>query len=93
MSFELPFPVTVEIKGITKVATFTRLSDALEAIRTSLARLPLDDDQAGYLADLFGDASAARIAHQLVEFGAVRAIAFVGIESAHPIHLRATDPE
>ncbi|MFE5584595.1 hypothetical protein [Kitasatospora sp. NPDC056531] len=93
MSVELPFPVTVEIKGITKVATFTRLSDALGAIRTSLARLPLDDDQAGYLADLFGDASAARIAHQLVEFGAVRAIAFIGIESAHPIHLRVTDPE
>ncbi|MET8622752.1 hypothetical protein ABZW30_03140 [Kitasatospora sp. NPDC004669] len=89
MNTELPFAVTVEIKGVTKVATFSKLSDALVAIRTSLARLPLDDDQAAYLADLFGDASASRIAHQLVEFGAVRAIAFIGIESAHPIYLRA----
>ncbi|MFJ9772321.1 hypothetical protein ACIRVF_13930 [Kitasatospora sp. NPDC101157] len=93
MSAELPFPVSVEIKGITEPATFTRLTDALGAIRASLARLPLDDDQAAYLADLFSDASAARIAHQLVEFGAVRAIAYIGVESAHPIHLRVTDPE
>ncbi|MFI9362033.1 hypothetical protein ACIG5E_13370 [Kitasatospora sp. NPDC053057] len=69
MTAELPFPVSVEIKGVTKAATFTRLTDALDAIRTSLARLPLDSDQASYLADLFSEASAARIAHQLVEFG------------------------
>ncbi|MFJ8477939.1 hypothetical protein [Kitasatospora sp. NPDC094011] len=93
MNVELPFPVSVEIRGITKAATFTKLSDALDALRASLARLPLDDDQAAYLADLFGDASAARIAHQLVEFGAVRAIAFIGVESAHPIYLRIADPE
>ena len=79
MNAELPFPVRVEIKGITEPATF--------------ARLPLDADQAAYLADLFSEASAARIAHQLVEFGAVRAIAYIGVESAHPIHLRVTDPE
>ncbi|MFI9157807.1 hypothetical protein [Kitasatospora aureofaciens] len=93
MNAELPFPVRVEIKGITEPATFTRLTDALDAVRTSLARLPLDADQAAYLADLFSDASATRIAHQLVEFGAVRAIAYIGVESAHPIHLRVTDPE
>ncbi|MFJ9840269.1 hypothetical protein ACIRYZ_07345 [Kitasatospora sp. NPDC101155] len=93
MSIELPFPVSVEIKGVTKAATFAKLSDALDAIRTSLARLPLDDDQAGYLADYFSQASAARIAHQLVEFGAVRAIAYIGIESAHPIYLRSEAPE
>ncbi|MQS11220.1 hypothetical protein F7Q99_02685 [Streptomyces kaniharaensis] len=86
MSAELPFPVTVEIKGITKAATFARLPDALDAVRTSLAQLPLDDDQAGYLADLFSPASAERIAHQLVQVGAVRAIAFLGIEP-HPIYL------
>ncbi|MER6303955.1 hypothetical protein ABT247_30970 [Kitasatospora sp. NPDC001539] len=93
MSTELPFPVTVEIKGVTKLATFSKLSDALDAIRTTLARLPLDDDQACYLADLFSPASAARIAHQLTEFGAVRAMAFIGVESAHPIHLRVAGPE
>lgn len=89
MSVELPFPVTAEIKGVTKVATFAKLSDALAAIRAGLAQLPLDDDQAGCLADRFGEAAAARIADQLLEFGAVRAIAYVGIESAHPIYLCA----
>ncbi|MFJ6379405.1 hypothetical protein ACIQI7_05260 [Kitasatospora sp. NPDC092039] len=44
------------------------------------------------LADRFGEAAAARIAHQLVEFGAVRAMAYVGIESNHPVHLRVTGP-
>ncbi|MER7752245.1 hypothetical protein [Kitasatospora sp. NPDC097643] len=86
---ELPFAVTAEIRGVTKAATFAKLADALAAIRTSLARLPLDEDQAAYLADLFSDASAARIAHQLVEFGAVRAIAFIGTESVHPVYLCA----
>ncbi|WP_030059685.1 MULTISPECIES: hypothetical protein [Streptomyces] len=93
MSVELPFPVTVEIKGITAIATFSKLSDALAAIRASLVQLPLDDDQAGYLADLFSDASAARIAHRLVEFGVVCAIAYIGIESIYPIYLRAAAPE
>ncbi len=75
------------------VATSAKLSGALDAIRTSLARLSLDDDQAGYLADHFSEASAGRIVHQLVEFGEVRAIAFIGIESAHPIHLCGAAPE
>ncbi|MFJ6620118.1 hypothetical protein ACIQOW_21405 [Kitasatospora sp. NPDC091335] len=92
MNVELPFPISAEIKGVTEVATFTRLTDALGAIRTGLARLPLDDDQAGYLADYFSEASAARIAHQLVEFGAVRAMAYIGVESAHPVYLRVADP-
>ncbi|MGA5818138.1 hypothetical protein ACPC54_09795 [Kitasatospora sp. NPDC094028] len=87
MSVELPFPVTVEIRGITSAATFAELSDALDAIRASLARLPLDDDQAGYLADYFAPASAERIAHQLIHTGAVGAIAFLGLDT-HPIYLR-----
>ncbi|WBP90074.1 hypothetical protein [Kitasatospora cathayae] len=93
MNAELPFPVSVEIKGITKAATFTRLADALAAIRASLARLPLDADQAGYLAELFSETAIPRIAHQLVEFGAVRAMAYIGIESVHPIQLCVTDSE
>ncbi|MGA5824187.1 hypothetical protein ACPC54_40875 [Kitasatospora sp. NPDC094028] len=88
MSVELPFPVTAEIKGITTVATFAELSDALDAIRAGLARLPLDDDQAGCLAEYFSPASADRIAHQLIHTGAVGAIAFLGLY-AHPIYLRA----
>ncbi|MFJ9454562.1 hypothetical protein ACIRST_05720 [Kitasatospora sp. NPDC101447] len=87
MSVELPFPVSVEIKGVAKVATFAKLPDALDAVRASLARLPLDEDQAGYLADYFSPASAKRIAHQLIHVGAVRVLAFVGIES-HLIDLR-----
>ncbi|GAB7185873.1 hypothetical protein ATKI12_5704 [Kitasatospora sp. Ki12] len=87
MSPELPFPVTVEIKGIAKAATFAKLPDALDAVRTSLARLPLDDDQASYLADFFSPASADRIAHQLIHVGTVRLLAFVGIES-HLVDLR-----
>lgn len=93
MSVELPFPVSVEIKGVAKVATFAKLPDALDAVRASLARLPLDEDQAGYLADYFSPASAERIAHQLIHIGAVGVIAFLGIH-AHPIYLRpASDPE
>ncbi|WP_030060292.1 MULTISPECIES: hypothetical protein [Streptomyces] len=88
MSAELPFPVTVEIKGIAKRATFSQLADALDAVRTALARLPLDDDQVTFFADLFGPASAERIAHQLVHVGAVSTAAFIGIE-AHFIHLRS----
>ncbi|MEU1283142.1 hypothetical protein [Kitasatospora sp. NPDC005856] len=93
MNIELPFPISAEIKGITQATTFNSLSGALDAIRAGLARLPLDDDQAGCLADRFGEAAVARIAHQLVEFGAVRAMAFIGVESTHPIYLRVADPE
>ncbi|MFE4977109.1 hypothetical protein ACFRAR_34005 [Kitasatospora sp. NPDC056651] len=93
MTVELPFPIKAEIKGVTKAATFTRLADALDAIRASIARLPLDDDQADYLAEFFSEDSAPRIADQLVEFGAVRAMAYIGIETAHPIYLRVTNPE
>ncbi|MFD5463235.1 hypothetical protein ACFWIQ_10480 [Kitasatospora sp. NPDC127059] len=66
MSVELPFAVTSEIKGVTKAATFAKLSDALAAIRAGLAQLPLDDDQAGCLADRFGEAAAARNAEALL---------------------------
>ncbi|KJS54799.1 hypothetical protein [Streptomyces rubellomurinus] len=86
MSVELPFPVSVEIKGVTSAATFAELSHALDAIRTTLARLPLDEDQAGYLADYFSPASAERIAHQLIHTGTVGAIAYLGLD-AHPIYL------
>ncbi|MER8105230.1 hypothetical protein [Kitasatospora sp. NPDC094016] len=87
---DYPHPVTVEIGGVTKAATFARLADALAAVRTALARLPLDDDHAAYLADLFAPESTAHIARRLADFGALRTIAFVGIH-AHPIHLRPAE--
>ncbi|WP_371515369.1 hypothetical protein [Kitasatospora sp. NBC_01300] len=87
---DYPHPVTVEIGGVTRTATFTRLADALTAVRTALARLPLDDDHAAYLADLFAPESTARIARRLTDFGALRTIAFVGTH-AHPIHLRPAE--
>ncbi|MFJ2811535.1 hypothetical protein [Kitasatospora sp. NPDC087271] len=88
-----PHPVTAEIGGVTRAATFARLADALAAVRTALARLPLDDDHAAYLTDLFAPESTARVARRPADFGALRTIAFVGIH-AHPIHLRpAESPE
>ncbi|MFF1788971.1 hypothetical protein ACFVX9_21250 [Kitasatospora sp. NPDC058243] len=87
---DYPHPVTVEIGGVTETATFTRLADALAAVRTALARLPLDDDHAAYLADLFAPESTALISRRLTDFGALRTIAFVGIH-AHPIHLRPAE--
>ncbi|MFJ3221220.1 hypothetical protein ACIPLC_35530 [Kitasatospora sp. NPDC086801] len=90
---DYPHPVTVEIGGVTRTATFARLADALAAVRTALARLPLDDDHAAYLTDLFAPESTARVARRLADVGALRTIAFVGIH-AHPIHLRpAESPE
>ncbi|MFF3072711.1 hypothetical protein ACFVSN_19250 [Kitasatospora sp. NPDC057904] len=86
MKAELPFAVSVEIKGVTKAATFSRLPDALEAVRTAVSHLPLDEDQADFLADLFSPRSADRIARQLLGVGAMRVIAFVGI-APHPIYL------
>ncbi|WP_316529614.1 hypothetical protein [Kitasatospora brasiliensis] len=97
MNVELPFPVSAQITGVTKAATFTRLADALAdalaAVRAGLARLPPDADQAACLAGCFGEACPARIAHRLIEFGAVRAMACIGVESVHPIHLRVANPE
>ncbi|MDH6705950.1 hypothetical protein P3T27_002672 [Kitasatospora sp. MAA19] len=87
---EYPHPVTVEIGGVTETATFTRLADALAAVRAGLAHLPLDDDHAGCLADLFAPEATARIAQRLTDVGALRAIAFVGLH-AHPIYLRPAD--
>ncbi|MCG6499619.1 hypothetical protein [Kitasatospora sp. A2-31] len=84
---EFPYPVTVEIKGATKAATFTRLADAVEAVRSSVARLPLEEADAKHLGEMFAPESLGRIARQLDDFGAVRTAAWVGIE-AYVIYLR-----
>lgn len=87
---DFPYPVMVEIKGIAPVATFARLADALTAVRSALAALPLDVDHGTYLAEMFAPQALERIARQLTEIGAVRVIVFVGME-AHPIYLRPAD--
>jgi hypothetical protein len=77
----------VEIRGLTRAATFARLADAVEAVRTTLATLPMDEAHAAYLAGQFAPEALDRIAQQLASVGAVRALAFVGT-NAHTIHLR-----
>ncbi|WP_344635905.1 hypothetical protein [Kitasatospora cystarginea] len=79
----------VEIKGLTRTATFTRLADAVAAVRTTLATLSLDDAHAAYLAEQFAPEAVDRIGRQLTKVGMVRSIAFVGID-AHPIYIRPT---
>ncbi|MFE6052893.1 hypothetical protein ACFQ6N_19220 [Kitasatospora sp. NPDC056446] len=92
MSDGLPFSVTVEIVGFTGPTTFASLFDALDVLRAGLALLPLDADQADCLADQFGPRAAGRIAHRLYRFGAVGAVAFVGLDP-HPIYVcRAASP-
>ncbi|MFJ2577332.1 hypothetical protein [Kitasatospora aureofaciens] len=87
---EFPHPVLAEIGGVTKTVTFARLADAMDAVRTNLAQLPLDDADAAHLAEYFAPHAHDRIARQLAEVGAVRTIAFVGIE-AHVIYLRPAE--
>ncbi|MGE7435775.1 hypothetical protein [Kitasatospora sp. NPDC001175] len=84
---DFPHPVMVEIKGLTRTATFTRLADAVAAVRTTLATLSLDDAHAAYLAEQFAPEAVDRIGRQLAKVGMVRSIAFVGI-NAHPIYIR-----
>ncbi|MEV7187738.1 hypothetical protein [Kitasatospora sp. NPDC093102] len=90
MSDGLPFSVTVEIVGFTKPTTFDSLFDGLDVLRAGLALLPLDPDQAACLAEQFGPRAAGQIAHRLYEFGAVGAVAFVGLDP-HPIYVRRAD--
>lgn len=92
MSDGLPFSVTVEIVGFTEPTSFASLFDALDVLRGGLAVLPLDADQAACLAGQFGPWAAGGIAHRLYHFGAVGAVAFVGLD-AHPIYLRRAAPE
>ncbi|MER8103766.1 hypothetical protein [Kitasatospora sp. NPDC094016] len=84
--------MTVEIVGFTEPTSFASLFDALDVLRGGLAVLPLDADQAACLAGQFGPWAAGGIAHRLYHFGAVGAVAFVGLD-AHPIYLRRAAPE
>ncbi|MEV7772249.1 hypothetical protein [Kitasatospora sp. NPDC086791] len=86
------FPVTVEVRGITEPARFSKLSDALTALLGSLRALPLDADQWKYFDDLFGQSAVPSIEHRLATYGHVQALAFVGI-TPYVIKLYPADPE
>ncbi|WP_371516781.1 hypothetical protein [Kitasatospora sp. NBC_01300] len=74
-----PFPVVVEVRGVTDPARFSRLPDALAALLGSLRALPLSTDQQDYFTELFGPSAVQKIGHRLATFGEVRTLAFVGL--------------
>ncbi|MFJ9605285.1 hypothetical protein ACIRS1_02880 [Kitasatospora sp. NPDC101176] len=86
-----PFPVAVEVRGVTETARFSQLSDALTALLGSLRALPLDAEQWKYFDDLFGPGAVPSIGHRLAMYGQVRALAFVGI-TPYVVKLYPADP-
>ncbi|MEU6966697.1 hypothetical protein AB0A71_02950 [Kitasatospora aureofaciens] len=86
-----PFPVVVEVKGLTRPAQFSKLSDALSALLASLRALPLTVEQLDYFDELFGPDSVQRIGHRLATYGEVRSLAFLGL-TPHLVKLYPADP-
>ncbi|MFE3503799.1 hypothetical protein [Kitasatospora sp. NPDC059160] len=74
-----PFPVAVEVRGVTGPAQFSKLSDALSALLGSLRALPLSPEQRDYFDELFGPSAVQTIGHRLAMYGEVRSLAFVGL--------------
>ncbi|MET8622997.1 hypothetical protein ABZW30_04430 [Kitasatospora sp. NPDC004669] len=74
-----PFPVVVEVRGITGPAQFSRLPDALAALLASLRALPLTWEQQEYFDELFGPSAVQTIGHRLAMYGEVRTLAFLGL--------------
>ncbi|MFE4973090.1 hypothetical protein ACFRAR_13370 [Kitasatospora sp. NPDC056651] len=74
-----PFPVIVEVRGVTSPARFCKLPDAMAAVLATLAALPLSPDQQGYFAELFGPSKVQEIGHRLATHGEVRALAFLDL--------------
>ncbi|WP_158845484.1 hypothetical protein [Streptomyces sp. NRRL WC-3742] len=74
-----PFPVLVEIRGVTGPARFSRLSDALAALLGSLRALPLDEEQWKYFEELLGPSAVQSVGHRLATYGEVRALAFLDL--------------
>jgi hypothetical protein len=79
LSAPYPFPVVVEVRGVTGPARFARLADALDALLASLRALPLSSEQREYFDELFGPSGMQRIGYRLVMFGEVRSLAFLDI--------------
>ncbi|MET9180899.1 hypothetical protein ABZX88_22150 [Kitasatospora aureofaciens] len=86
-----PFPVVVEVKGVTEPAQFSKLPDALSALLASLRSLPLSIEQLDYFDELFGPGSVHRIGHRLAPYGEVRSLAFLGL-TPHLVKLYPADP-
>ncbi|MFF9640539.1 hypothetical protein [Kitasatospora aureofaciens] len=74
-----PFPVIVEVRGVTAPARFSRLSEAMAALLMTLGALPLSSDQQGYFAELFGPAAVQTVGRRLATHGEVRALAFLDL--------------
>ncbi|MFD8786674.1 hypothetical protein [Kitasatospora sp. NPDC059599] len=87
-----PFPVVVEVRGVTGPAQFSKLSDALAALLGSLRALPLDAGQREYFDELFGPEAVQSIGHRLVMYGEVRALAFVDLVP-NMVLLHPADPQ
>ncbi|MFF2080949.1 hypothetical protein ACFVXG_40050 [Kitasatospora sp. NPDC058162] len=87
-----PFPVIVEVRGVTAPARFSKLPDAMAAVLKTLGALPLSPDQQGYFAELFGPSKAQAIGHRLATHGEVRALAFLDLTPT-VVRLYAADPE
>ncbi|MFJ2579740.1 hypothetical protein [Kitasatospora aureofaciens] len=86
-----PFPVVVEVRGVSGPARFARLPDALAALLASLRALPLSAEQREYFDELFGPSGVQRIGDRLATFGEVRSLAFLGI-TPYLIKLCPVDP-
>ncbi|WP_188304991.1 hypothetical protein [Streptomyces sp. CBMA123] len=75
-----PFPVVVEVRGITVAARFARLPDALAALLEALRALPLSPEQLDFFDELLGPSAVQTIGHRLAVYGEVRSLAFLGLK-------------
>ncbi|MCX5211220.1 hypothetical protein OG689_18320 [Kitasatospora sp. NBC_00240] len=82
---------TVEIKGLTRAATYPRLDLALDALGRSLRDLPLSAQDQATFREFLSPAGRRRIAQHLIRTGETRTLAFLGTE-AHTVRIRATNP-
>ncbi|WP_329497371.1 hypothetical protein [Kitasatospora herbaricolor] len=82
---------TVEIKGLTRAATYPRLDLALDALGRSLRALPLSAQDHLTFQEFLSPAGRRRIARHLIRTGETRTLAFLGTE-AHTVRIRATNP-
>ncbi|MFD4398750.1 hypothetical protein [Kitasatospora sp. NPDC058478] len=87
-----PFPVVVEVRGVTEPAEFSKLSDALAALLGALRVLPLSLEQQDYFDELFGPSAVQQIGYRLATYGEVRTLAFLDL-TPHLVKLYPADPK
>ncbi|MFJ9840263.1 hypothetical protein ACIRYZ_07310 [Kitasatospora sp. NPDC101155] len=85
-----PFPVVVEVRGITEPARFSRLTDALTALLDALRALPLSSEQREFFEELFGPSAVQTIGHRLAMYGEVRSLAFLDL-TPHVVRVYPAD--